>query len=138
MVASCASTSLQSNPSGSLSAQRSSPVLGDDAAGYARCGDGVEDAQGNDTSRTFATSELTDYGLGDTQHEDAAREQSLMLGPILFLMVVAAQSARLIVVVGLVAQCCLGHFTSVLWRPGIRVTALLVLGGRARCTRGPG
>ena len=108
MVASYASTSLQSNPSGSLSAQRSSPVLGDDAAGYARCGDGVEDAQGDDASRT-------DYGVGDTQHEDAAREQSLMLGPILFLMVVAAQSARWIVVVGLVAQCCLGHFTSVLW-----------------------
>ena len=131
MVASCASTFLQSNPSGSLSAQRSSPVLGDDAAGYAPCGNGVEDAQGDDASRTFATSESTDYGMGDTQHEDAVREQSLMLGPILFLMVVAAQSARLIVVVGLVAQCCLG-----LWRPRIRVTALLVLGGRARCTHG--
>ena len=138
MVASCASTSLQSNPSGSVSAQRSSPVLGDDAAGYARCGDGVEDAQGNDTSRAFATSELTDYGLGDTQHEDAARELLLMLGLILLLVVVAAQSARWTVVVGLVAQCCLGHFTSVLWQPGIQVTALLVLGGRARCTRGPG
>ena len=98
----------------------------------------MEDAQGDDTSRMFATSELTDYGVGDTQHEDAAREQSLMLGPILFLMVVAAQSARWIVVIGLVAQCCLGHFTSVLWQPGIGVTALLVLGGRARCTRGPG
>ena len=115
MVASCASTFLQSNPSGSLSAQRSSPVLGDDAAGYARCGDGVEDALGEAASRTFATSESTDDEEGDMQHEDAAREQSLMLGLILLLVVVAAQSARWAVVVGLVAQCCLGHFTSVLW-----------------------
>ena len=90
VVASCASTFLQSNPSGSLSAQRSSPVLGDDAAGYARCGDGVEDALGEAASRTFATSESTDDEVGDMQHEDAAREQSLMLGLILLLVVVAA------------------------------------------------
>ena len=115
VVASCASTSLQSNTSGSSSAQRSSPVLGDDAAGYARCGDGVEDARGNDATRLFTTSESTDNGVGDAQREDAARDQSLMLGLILFLVVVAAQSARWTVVIGLVAHCCLGHFTSVLW-----------------------
>ena len=70
------------------------------------------------------------------QREDAAREQSLMLGLILLFVVVAAQSVRWTVVIGLVAKCCLGHFTFVLWQPGIRVTALLVLGGRARCTCG--
>ena len=138
MVASCASTFLQLNPSGSSSSQRSSPVLGDDTVGCARCGDGVEDALSDNASRSFATSESTDYGMGDMQHEDTAREQSLMLSLILLLVVVAAQSARWTVVVGLVAQCCLGHFTSVLWQPRIRVTALLVLGGWARCTRTPG
>ena len=53
----------------------------------------MEDARGDDASRTFATSESTDDGVGDTQHEDAARELSLMLGLILLLVVVAAQIA---------------------------------------------